>query len=213
MYNRVLHLERALSNLCRRNLFCTCHRLQSPTWKHNSSNLKIDCKTYPSPRYSSPQQETDIKVLYRWPTMKHFRFISRFKIYQVSAMLLLLPPMARMYLKGDIAGDSMTYASIAALGTTTILFILSHYFRRLIGEIAHVSSTGHLKLSTLTFFGGRRDVYFKVADVVPFADSQLRVGGAIQRLEVKNHPEVFLYSLKFGRVMDSELLQKYLQIN
>ena len=144
--------------------------------------------------------------------MKHFRFISRLKVYQVSAMLLLLPSMSYMYLNGDITGKSMSYASIAALGTTAVLLILSYYFRRVIGEMAYISSTNCLRVSTLTFFGGRRDLYFKVEDVVPFTDTQLRVGGAIQRLEVKNNPTVFLYSLKYGRILDAELLQKYLQI-
>ena len=152
-------------------------------------------------------------MLYRWPTMKHFRFISRLKVYQVSTILLLLPPMTYMYLNGDVTAKTMGYASVAALGTTAVLCILSHYFRRVVGEMAYVSSNDRLRLSNLTFLGGRRDLYFKVEDVVPFADSQLRMGGAIQRLEVKNHPEVFLYSLKYGRILDAKLLQKCLQIS
>ena len=144
--------------------------------------------------------------------MKHFRFISRLKVYQVSAMLLLLSPMSYMYLNGDITGKSMSYASVAALGTTAVLLILSYYFRRVIGEMAYISSTNNLRVSTLTFFGGRRELNFKIKDIVPFTDSQLRVGGTIQRLEVKDHPEVFLYSLKYGRILNTELLRKYLQI-
>lgn len=144
--------------------------------------------------------------------MKHFRFISRLKVYQVSAMLLMLPPMARMYLNGDITGRSMAYATVAAVGTTAVLLVLSYYFRRVVGEMAYVSSTNHLRVSTLTFIGGRRDLYFKVDDVIPFADSQLREGRTVKRLEVKGHPEVLLYSLKYGQIFEYELLHKCLQI-
>ncbi len=186
---------------------------QSPRWKH-SSIFKLNYKHNLSslPPQSSTQNSSENIVLYRWPTMKHFRFISRLKVYQVSAMLLLLSPMSYMYLNGDITGKSMSYASVAALGTTAVLLILSYYFRRVIGEMAYISSTNNLRVSTLTFFGGRRELNFKIKDIVPFTDSQLRVGGTIQRLEVKDHPEVFLYSLKYGRILNTELLRKYLQI-
>ena len=203
-----------------RSYFCciSVKQAQSPRWKHSSS-LKLDCKKYSPPASSSPPQPSssptihnDSIVLYRWPTMKHFRFISRLKVYQVSAMLLMLPPMARMYLNGDITGRSMAYATVAAVGTTAVLLILSYYFRRVVGEMAYVSSTNHLRVSTLTFIGGRRDLYFKVGDVVPFADSQLREGRTVKRLEVKGHPEVFLYSLKYGQILEYELLHKCLQI-
>ena len=144
--------------------------------------------------------------------MRHFRFISRLKVYQVSVMLIMLPPMTYMYLNGDVTGKSMAYAAVAAAGTTAVLLVLSYFFRRVVGEMAYVSSTNRLRVSTLTFFGGRRDLYFKVDDVIPFADSQLREGKAVKRLEVKDHPEVFLYSLKYGRILDNKLLHKYLQI-
>lgn len=122
-------------------------------------------------------------------------------------MLLLLPPMGYMYLHGDITSKSLFYASTAAVGTSAVLLTLSYYFRRVIGEMAYVESSNQLRLSTLTFTGRRRNIEFNVEDVVPFSDSQLRVGGAIQRLELRNHPEVFLYSLKYGRILDLELLQ------
>ena len=129
-------------------------------------------------------------------------------------MLLLLPPMSYMYIHGDVTAKLMTYASLAAVGTTGVLLLVSHYLRKVIGEMAYVKSCDQdqLRLSTLTFFGGRRDLNFDLKDVVPFADSQVRMGGAIQRLEVNNHPEIFLYSLKYGRVLNFDLLQKCLKI-
>ena len=127
-------------------------------------------------------------------------------------MLLLLPPMGYMYLHGDITTKTMSYATVATLGTTGVLFVLSHYFRRVVGEMTFVQSSNQLRLSTLTFAGRRRNLEFDVEDIVPFLDSQLRMGGAIQRLELRNHPEVFLYSLKYGRILDFALLQKLLKL-
>ena len=196
-----------------------CSYARQPRWRYPP----LEITTHVRRKYSSIQppssrsvarhgdRAADTVVLYRWPTMRHFRFISRLKVYQVSAMLLLLPPMTYLYLHGDITSKTMIYASVAAVGTTGVLFTLSYYFRRVVGEMAYVRPSNQLRLSTLTFIGGRRDLHFNVEDIIPFADSQLRMGGAVQRLEFKGHPEVYLYSLKYGRVLDFELLQKYLQ--
>lgn len=207
--------QRTFLVLINRSNFCciSAKKSQPSRWKQ-SSNLKIHGTGYSStsPQPPEPVAQSDTIVLYQWPTMKHFRFISRLKVYQVSAMLLMLPPMAHMYVNGDVTGKSLVYATVAAFGTTGVLLVLSYYFRRVVGEMAYVPSTNHLRVSTLTFVGGRRDLYFKVDDVIPFADAQLREGRTIKRLEVKGHPEVFLYSLKYGRILDFELLNKYLQI-
>lgn len=145
-------------------------------------------------------------LLYKWPTMRQFRFISRLKLYQVTTMLFLLPPVAYWYHLGEISTKGLINASVAALGTAGVLAIISHYFRRVIGEMVYCPQNSNIKLSTLTFMGGRRDLWFSVDRVVPFLDCQKRMGGSIQWLEVKGHPEVFLYSLRYGHVMNSDLM-------
>ena len=184
------------------------------SWKHSLCLVQITQRISLSSNGSPPPPSPESVVLYRWPTMKHFRFISRFKVYQVSIMTLLLPPIGYMYLHGDITAKMMGYASFAAVGMTAVLLVLSHYFRRVVGEIVYIKSCDQeqLTVSTLTFAGGRRNLKFNVEDIIPFSDSQLRMGGAIQRLEFTNHPEVFLYSLKYGRVLDFDLLQKCLKL-
>lgn len=190
---------------------CICAR---PAQRRLSYPLLLN-NNHSSSNVSSPPPPTtvsDTVVLYRWPTMRHFSFISRLKVYQVTIMLLLLPPMGYMCLHGDITTKTMFYATVATLGTTGVLFVLSHYFRRVVGEMTFVQSSNQLRLSTLTFAGRRRNLEFDVEDIVPFLDSQLRMGGVIQRLEFRNHPEVFLYSLKYGRILDFALLQKLMKL-
>lgn len=167
----------------------------------------INTKHLPLSSHASTKHSTEKDVLlYRWPTMRHFRFISRFKVYQVSTMLLLLPPVAYWYHLGEISTRGLISAGVAALGTTAVLFVVSHYFQRVVGEMVYCSHSSSVKVSTLTLMGGRRDLYFPIDRIVPFIDSQRRMGGAIQRLEIRGHPEVFLYSLRYGRVINSNLM-------
>ena len=121
-------------------------------------------------------------------------------------MLLLLPPMVYWYHLGEITTKVLSGAGIAALGTTAVLLVVSHYFRRAIGEMVYCPHITSIRVSTLTFMGGRRDLCFSVDRVVPFFDCQKRMGGAIQRLEVTGHPEVFLYSLRYGHMLDRNLM-------
>lgn len=135
--------------------------------------------------------------------MRQFRFISRFKVYQVSTVLLLLPPITYWYTQGQVGGGALVGAWLAGLGTTAVFCVLSSYLRRFVGEMAYTLSSQTLRVSTLTFMGGRRDLLFPVERVVPFGDAQSAVETrAFQRLEVEAHPEVLYYSLKYGLILD-----------
>ena len=143
--------------------------------------------------------------------MRHLRFISRFKVYQVSVMSLLLPPVTHWYTTGVIGGVTLAGAWIAGLGTTAVFSVLSHYFRQFVGEMAYIPTDNSLRVSTLTFMGNRRNLVFPLEDVVPVSDSESRPGGVFWRLEVADY--VFLYSPRYGNILDAQLMRKVLAID
>ena len=171
--------------------------------QENRVVLPKNIKFTTSPSISEPT------VFYRWPTMRHFRFISRFKVYQVSTMLLLLPPMGWWYSTGVISGQTVIYALVSAVGTAGVLGILSYYFTRVVGELALVG--GKVRVSTLTFMGNRHDLEYPLSSILPFADTN--VGGAVQRLEVSGEKTQFLYSLRYGRVVNDRVMSRVLGIS
>ena len=149
-------------------------------------------------------------VFYRWPTMRHFRFISRFKLYQVTTMLFLLPPMSWWYNTGVVSGQTLSYALLSAIGATSVLSVLSYCFSRVAGEIALVGNK--VRVSTLTFMGSRRELVYPLSSIVPFADSNL--SGAVKRLEVviNGQRTYFWYSLRYGHIVDETVMTKVLGI-
>ena len=155
----------------------------------------------------------DPVVLYRWPTMRHFRFISRLKIYQLTFMLALLPPMSHWYYTEQLTAKSFGYGCLASLGTIAVLAIISHYFGRVVGELQYVNLDKSVRISTLTFWGGRRELEFPVDSVIEFVVSQTRMGGAVQRLQFKGQGDVFLWSFRYGHVLNLDLLCKVLKIS
>ena len=113
---------------------------------------------------------------------------------------------------GGISGQTLTYALISSIGTTGVLTVLSYYFTRVAGELALIHDGSLIRISTLTFMGGRRSVTYPLSKIVPFSDSQSKVGGAIQRLEFIGEPDIYLYSLRYGRVVDSNVMCRVLGI-
>ena len=156
-------------------------------------------------------EEGERVVFYRWPTMRHFRYISRFKVYQVSTMLLLLVPVSRWFASGELGLKQFALAWTAAAGTTAVLAVLSVAFSRVAGEMSYLPRSDCLCVSTLTFMGNRRQLEFPLRTVVPFADSQTS-GSALQRLEVEGSRTVLVYSLRHGHILDSELMNKALKM-
>lgn len=142
--------------------------------------------------------------------MRHFRFISRFKAYQVSAMILLLAPLSYWYKEGVVSSTQLLYGYTAALGTTVVLIVLSYGFSRVIGELAFSPTTNTVCISTLTFLGYRRRIYYPLEHIVPYTDCQRQGLSVVQRLETLQPPCVYYYSLHYGHVSDNELLRKVL---
>ena len=152
----------------------------------------------------------DSVVVYRWRTMRHFYFISRFKLYQVSAMIVLLGPLSYWYKGGVITLPPLLYGYGAALGTTVVLSVLSYGFSRVVGEITFSHTTSKVSISTLSFMGSRKRVFYSLEQIIPYADSQRRESSIVQRLETVDPHGVYYYSLKYGQVMDIELLKRVL---
>ena len=200
--------------------FCSiCKRfLVSPILRMGVKQLHVPRLSYkslsrqeenPIPQQSYVTSATNESVvIYRWPTMRHFRFVSRFKLYQVSTMFLLIPPLCWWYSTGVISGPTLTYATLSSVGTAGVLSVLSYYFTRVAGEMAVIGDK--LRVSTLTFMGGRRNLEYPLLSVVPFADSN--VGGAVQRLEVIGERTHFMYSLRYGRIVNKNIFESVLGI-
>lgn len=157
------------------------------------------------------QQQTTYTVLYKWPTMKHFRIISRLKIFQAGIMSMAVPPLSYWYYAGHITGDSLILGCSAAVGTVLILCGLSYGFSRVLGELSYCQDTQTVRLSHLNFLGQRRNIEISILDIVPYTDTQLLHNYSISfvhRLETTNG--VYYYSLKYGHIINREQLYKVL---
>lgn len=69
-------------------------------------------------------------------------------------------------------------------------------------------SQSTLKVSHLTFWGRRHDLYLPVSDVMTIGDSGDSVNETILKLKRYSSPEKLYYSTHFGRVVDKPGFEK-----
>lgn len=165
-------------------------------------NILLKCKD----AVRSYSKAEPVVVFYRWPTMRHFVFISRLKLYQVSGMLVLLVPMTVWHHVGTVDLSTLTFAWAAAAGTTGVFAVLSKLFTRCVGELALVTHSGDIRVSTLTFMGRRKDVVIPADSIVPYSDTANRLSSPFQRLELTNSSHTYWYSMRYGKVLNTDIM-------
>ena len=97
------------------------------------------------------------EILYKSPKMSWLRFASRFKLFQVGFILACTFPSHYWYTHGMISKYVFWMTVGTATSTTLALFILSYFFRRIVGELWISDDGQEILLSTLTFWGNRRN--------------------------------------------------------
>lgn len=146
----------------------------------------------------------DLETLYRLRWIKHLRFISRVKILHVAVVTALTWPISYWYTRGLVSTTGLAASIVAATATTVGLFVLSYFFRRIVGQIDVNKSNETVIISTLTFWGNRRNKVFSLSDVVPLSESGFEPKHVFHRLELYNSSYVYLCSLRYGEIYDQE---------
>ena len=151
-------------------------------------------------------------LLYKFPWMRHLRFISRLKQLQVGCVVLLTIPISYWYQQDLIKEYNLLAGVTAATATTVMLVIFSYFFTRIVGELHYNPHTGQVQLATLTFWSQRRNQAFYRDDVIPLRETRSNVRKTWQRLEISGHSNVYLYSLRLGKIYNTELLGQLLDL-
>lgn len=145
------------------------------------------------------------QMIYKFPYIVQCRTVSRLKIYQTAITSIAIPVAGYLTHVGtvDIQGFLAT-ASIGGLATV-MLVVMGEFFRRLVGIIYYNPSEDSVKISHLSFWGNRKDIYVPLDDIVPLTDTDDNPMDIYVKLLRYSKPKSKLYlSLKFGGILDSE---------
>lgn len=163
------------------------------------TSLLAKCSNLASQKYT---------LIYSLPHVKLLRAVSRLKLLQTGITLILLPPVYYLYLQGDASYLLVGYSTGIAIFAGCMLYTASHFFRRVVGMMYVDSAQSTLKVSHLTFWGKRTDVYMPIADVMTLGDAGDSVGESILKLKRYSCSDTMYFSTRFGRVVDPQIFEK-----
>ncbi|CAN9510089.1 unnamed protein product [Ophioblennius macclurei] len=147
-------------------------------------------------------------VIYKLPYINHLRAVSRLKLLQTGITAVILPPVYVLYFQGSVPFSLVGYTTGIALFAGVMLYALSHFFRRVVGMMYLDSSQTTLKVSHLSFWGKRRDIFLPVLDVMTIADTGDAPNETILKLKRYSSTDTLYFSTYFGRVVDRHKFEK-----
>ncbi|KAM9362636.1 transmembrane protein 186 [Symphorus nematophorus] len=152
-------------------------------------------------RYSDLSTEK-YTMIYTLPYIRHLRVVSRLKLLQTAITVVILPPVFYLYHQGHVSLFFVCYTTGIALFAGIMLYTASHFFRRVVGMMYLDPSETTLKVSHLTFWGRRHDIYLPVSDVMTIGDTGDASNEMISILKRYSSTQKMYFSTHFGRVVD-----------
>ncbi|XP_007498737.1 transmembrane protein 186 [Monodelphis domestica] len=184
--------------------------LQPRPWfcRMQVSSLHVGRPISISPDKPPTIEAEKFQMIYRFPGIKFCGSLSRLKILQTGITVVILPPGFYFYMQGLIPLDSLFLMSGVASFALAMLYLISHFFRRLVG-ILYVNEAGTvLRVAHLTFWGRRQDTYCPVAKIIPVSDTSEHPFDVFCKIKQYDGEQTFYLTLRFGRILDRKRFVK-----
>lgn len=147
-------------------------------------------------------------MIYKLPQIKILRAVSRLKLLQTGITLVILPPVYFYYLQGDVPVFLVAYSTGIALFAGVMLYTASHFVRRVVGMMYLDPTQTTLKVSHLTFWGKRSDMFLPVSDVMTIADTGDAPSETILKLKTYSSSQTLYFSTYYGHIVDQRAFEK-----
>jgi len=159
---------------------------------------------------SSASMNADVQfsVFYRFPYITVARFISRLKLYQTAVVVAAVPPTIYYYNVGEVGLEACVGVTAVSTLALIMLYIAANFFQRVVGLVALSTDQKLVRLSHLTFFGGRNDVVVPVDDIVPLSDVGERSTDVFVKVRRYSTADTLYMSLLYGDVTNAEVFHK-----
>ena len=147
-------------------------------------------------------QVQDFTAFYKFPYIVHMNVVSRLKLYQTGLVVAVLPLTFIANSMGYIPVEAVHFVTGIAGFATVMLYVMSHFFRRIIGFMYLNKAMDTVKVSHLTFWGRRRDIFLPVDSIVPLADFETNPRDSFVLLKQYDSKEVLYFNISLGGIKD-----------
>ncbi|CAL1283405.1 unnamed protein product [Larinioides sclopetarius] len=146
--------------------------------------------------------------IYFFPHIRAAAICSRFKLYQTAVTIAAIPWSISLYQDGLLEASSVGVVSGCAIFACFTLYLLSYYFRRLIGIIFLSDDEESVQISHLTFWGRKKDIIVPLQDIIPLSDSTCNASDIYVKLKRYSCEDKLYFTLKYGKILDKVKFEK-----
>ncbi|XP_075141110.1 transmembrane protein 186 [Leptodactylus fuscus] len=196
------------SNALYRTSFIGCGRISSTNKKPQIASTSLFCTASPINTDGKTDDSTKYKMIYKFPAIRFCRTLSRLKLVQTAMTALILPPVYYYYLQGQITQLSVIYCTGTALFAGTMLYALSAYLRRIIGMLYVDDDLTTVKVSHLTFWGNRKNIFVPIDDVKPLSETGDNRREILRQFARYSNSDILYFTTRYGFVLDREKFTK-----
>ncbi|XP_075687435.1 transmembrane protein 186 isoform X3 [Rhinoderma darwinii] len=157
-----------------------------------------------SPLSTKTEDSVKFNLIYKFSAIRFCRVVSRLKLVQTTLTVFILPPMYYYYLQGQVTEFSVIYCTGTALFAGVMLYGLSYYLRRIIGMLYVDDNLTTLKVSYLTFWGNRKDIFVPIDDVKQFSETGDGEQETLRQFARYSKPDLLYFTTRYGYVLDRE---------
>lgn len=113
-----------------------------------------------------------------------------------------MPTSVVMYSNGLIELDAVGIITGCAVLASATLYVMTGYFKRLIGIIAITDDEKIVKISHLTFWGRKNEISVPLEDIIPLSDCDCNANDVYVKVNRYSSSDYLYLTLKFGNIMD-----------
>ncbi|XP_042235747.1 transmembrane protein 186-like [Homarus americanus] len=149
------------------------------------------------------QNGNNFEIIYKFPYIRLAHALCRLKIYQTGLTGLAVPGAGYFVFLGSLDPGSFVAVVVINGLAFLMLYVMGEIFRRTVGHVYYDSRSNLVKVSHLTFWGGRKDVHIPSSDIVPLTDTSDNLADIYVRLLRYSQPKFSLFLwLRFGGIID-----------
>lgn len=178
--------------------------------KHQHYGSLNSMQYYSNHANSKTFENEQFHLIYRFPYIVHTQFLSRLKLYQTVFTVAAIPWAFKMAGDGLITPQMLTGVIGCSILACVMLGVLSIYFQRLIGMLYINKTDNIVKVSHMTFWGKRNDIYMNAENIIPLSDLSDNPNDIYVQFKQYDKKDVFYLVLRFGGVQDSEMMRQLL---
>ncbi|KAJ8728135.1 hypothetical protein PYW08_016520 [Mythimna loreyi] len=179
--------------------------------KYNIINRRCCSSVKENVTPSQPESPSIYETVFSFPFVRYIAAFNRLKVYHLTGTSLAVPGCALMEIFDVLPKGAFFTAAYIGITGTAVLSLASLPFRNIIGYLYLRVDDKKIKISSVDFWGNRKDKIVKVEDWFPLLDMQPKATDAVYLTPLLADGTKYKLFVKFGNVLDSKRMGQVLE--